>query len=142
MGVGSVLRSDDAAGMYLIELLRKKIRRDDVLLIAGSNAPENFTGVIKNFAPDKLLIVDAAHMGFLPGEMKIVPAASIGGVSVSTHMLPLSIMLDYLKTEAGCEVLLIGVQPRSTEQGLGMSAEVKSGVRQLAECFGDAFSAL
>jgi hydrogenase 3 maturation protease len=135
LGIGSALRSDDAAGMRFIELLRDRIHQDNVLLIAGSTAPENFTGVIKNFAPDKLFIVDAAHMGLLPGEVKVVPACDIGGVSFSTHMLPLSVILKYLESETGCDVLFIGIQPKCTDQGLCMCDEVKKGTEHLAEDF-------
>lgn len=138
MGVGSVLCSDDAAGMYLIERLTRRIRRDDVLLIAGSTAPENFTGVIKCFSPDRLFIADAAYMGLSPGDAKAVPACDIGGISFSTHMLPMSVMLEYLKSEIGCEVTFIGIQPKSTEQGLTMCDEVKKGTERLAKAFYDA----
>ena len=58
MGVGSELRNDDAAGMRLIEKLRKSINRENVIFIVGGTAPENFTGVIKDFKPDELIIVD------------------------------------------------------------------------------------
>lgn len=139
LGIGSQLRSDDAAGMYFIELLSGLVQQDDVLLIAGSTAPENFTGIIKNFAPDKLFIVDAAHMELLPGETKVVPACDIGGVSFSTHMLPLSVMLKYVEYESGCDVLFIGIQPKCTDQGFCMSDEVKKGTERLVEDFYDAF---
>jgi len=139
LGIGSVLRSDDGAGMYFIELIRDSFQKSDMLLIEGSTAPENFTGVIKSFAPDKLFIVDAAHMGLLPGETKVVPACEISGVSFSTHMLPLSVMLKYLESEAGCEVFFFGIQPRSTEQGFGICEEVKAGTRRLSEDFLSAF---
>lgn len=139
LGIGSTLRSDDAAGMYFIELFGELVQRDDVLLIAGSTAPENFTGVIKDFSPDKLFIVDAAHMGLLPGEAKVVPACDIAGVSFSTHMLPLPVMLKYLESEACCDVIFIGVQPKCTEQGFYMCDEVKKGVGHLVEEFYDAF---
>lgn len=135
MGVGSTLRSDDGAGMYFIEHLSSLIQRDDVLLIAGSTAPENFTGVIKNFAPATLFIVDAAHMGLLPGETRVIPACNIEGVSFSTHMLPLPVMLKYLEMEAGCDVVFIGIQPVTTEQGLNMNDEVKKGAEYLSETF-------
>lgn len=138
MGVGSVLCSDDAAGMYFIERLTRLIRREDVLLIAGSTAPENFTGVIKDFAPDRLFIVDAAYMGLSCGDTKVVPACDIDGLSFSTHMLPMSVMLEYLKSESGCEVIFIGIQPGSTEQGFTMCDEVKKGTERLAEAFYDA----
>jgi hydrogenase 3 maturation protease len=139
LGIGSTLRSDDAAGMYFIERIRDLVERDDVLFIAGSTAPENFTGVIRNFAPDKLFIVDAAHMGLLPGETKMVPAGDIGGVTFSTHMLPLSVMLKYLESEADCDVLFIGIQPKSTDLGFGMSDEVENGTKQLIADFYNAF---
>jgi hydrogenase 3 maturation protease len=140
LGIGSVLRSDDAAGMYFIEFLSNMLKRDDVLLIAGSTAPENFTGVIKDFAPDKLFIIDAAFMGLSPGEAKNVPARDIGGVSFSTHMLPLPVMLEYLKSEAHCTVIFFGIQPESTGQELFMCDEVKRGTERLAQAFYDAFS--
>jgi len=140
LGVGSTLRSDDAAGMYFIELLKEKLQQDRILLIAGSTAPENFTGVIKEYAPDLLFIVDAAHMGLLPGEAKLVPACDISGVSFSTHMLPIPVMLKYLESEAGCEVVFIGIQPKSIEQGLSMCEEVKRGTERLAEDFYDALT--
>ena len=139
LGIGSILRSDDGAGMYFIELLRNLVKMDNLLLIEGSTAPENFTGVIKDFAPDKLFIVDAAHMGLLPGETKVVPACDICGVSFSTHMLPLSVMLKYLESEAGCEVIFFGIQPHCTDQGLSMCKEVKDGTKRLAADFYNAF---
>ena len=138
LGVGSILRSDDGAGMYFIELLDGLLRQDRVLLISGSTAPENFTGVIKEFAPDKLFIVDAAYMGLSPGEVKTVPARDIGGVSFSTHMLPIPVMLKYLESEVGCEVIFIGIQPKSTDQGLSMCEEVKRGTEGLVKDFYDA----
>lgn len=133
LGIGSALRSDDAAGMYLIELLRNRVKKENVLLIAGSTAPENFTGVIKKFGPDQLLVVDAAYMGLQPGEAKVVPAADISGLSFSTHMLPLSVMLGYLEKEIKCDVACIGIQPRYVDQGLPMSEAVKEGTERLAE---------
>jgi len=135
LGIGSTQRSDDAAGMYFIELLSCMVKQDNVLLVAGSTAPENFTGVIRDFRPDVLFIVDAAHMGLLPGETRIVPANDIGGVSFSTHMLPLTVMLDYLQAELGCEVLFIGIQPASTDYGFCMSDDVRKEVERLAEEF-------
>lgn len=138
MGVGSTLRSDDGAGMYFIELLNEKVQNDHVLLVSGSTAPENFTGVIKSFEPDKLFIVDAAFMGLSAGETKLVPNCDIGGVSFSTHMLPLSVMLKYLEAELSCEVAFIGIQPKCTDQGLVICDEVKKGTIHLAEIFSEA----
>lgn len=140
LGIGSALRSDDNAGMYFVKILRRRLCREDLLFIEGSTAPENFTGVIKAFEPDKLFIIDAAHMGLVPGESNIIPVCDIGGVSFSTHMLPLTIMLKYLETEVGCEVIFIGIQPKHTDQGFYMSGEVKRGTERLAGAFYEAFN--
>ena len=141
MGVGSVLRSDDGAGMYLIERLTSKIRADDALLIAGSTAPENFTGVIKTYAPDILFVADAAHMGMQTGEISLIRESDIGGLSFSTHMLPLPILFGYLKLEADCEIVCIGIQPENTEQGLEMCGKVRAAVEKLADLFDEALRA-
>lgn len=135
LGVGSVLRCDDAAGMHFADCLASRIQRDDVLIIAGSTAPENFTGVIKDFAPDRLFIVDAARMGLQIGEMREIDIKEIGGMAFSTHMLPLPVMLSYLALETKCSICCIGIQPGSTEQGFSMSQEVRGAAEQLAGLF-------
>jgi hydrogenase 3 maturation protease len=115
------------------------MRRDDVLFISGSNAPENFTGVIKNFRPDILFIIDAARMGLKQGECMVLQESEIGGVSFSTHMLPLSVFISYLKSETGCGVVLVGIQPGCTDVGFRMCRAVRKGTEKLAGTFYEAF---
>jgi len=140
LGVGSVLRADDAAGMYFIEKLSAVVRDKNLLLMAGSTAPENFTGVIKNFFPEMLIIIDAAQMNIPIGEVRILEADEIGGMSFSTHMLPLPMMLSYLEHEVGCEVIFIGIQPESTEQCMTMCEKVKEETERLVQAFANYYS--
>lgn len=141
LGVGSELRSDDAAGMYLIELLGKTLGdRENVLLAAGSTAPENFTGVIKDFGPDVLIVVDASQMGEKPGDTMAVPEDKISGATFSTHMLPMSVMLGYLSQECGCEVHVIGIQPKDIGMGTEMCPEVVAAVEAVAKDITDCLS--
>lgn len=133
LGVGSVLRSDDGAGMYLIELLERELDgRGDLLLLGGSTAPENFTGVIKDFAPDTLLVVDASQMNRETGTVELIPENRISGATFSTHMLPMPVMLSYLREECGCAVHVIGIQPESIEMGDEMCSAVRAAVETLA----------
>lgn len=135
LGVGSVLRSDDYAGMYFVEKLSGLIKNDNLLLIGGSTAPENFTGVIKDFKPDRIFIVDAAYMGLDVGEVHVLDVNEISGASFSTHMLPLPVMLNYLRIEIGCEVICIGIQPKNTELGFEMCGKVAEASENLANIF-------
>lgn len=135
MGVGSELRNDDAAGMHFAKTLAALRSEERLTVLEGSTAPENFTGVIKAFKPDLLFIVDAAFMGLEVGEIRLLDGGSIGGISFSTHMLPLPLMLDYLEAECGCRTVILGIQPQNTEQGLEMCEAVRRAAERLAETF-------
>ena len=71
-------------------------------------------------------------MGLQAGAIKIIESDEIMGVTFSTHMLPLPIVLNYLKQEASFETVLIGIQPKSTDFGIEISEEVTNSVSELA----------
>lgn len=133
LGVGSVLKADDAAGMYVAQKLSERISNENVLILQGSTAPENMTGVIKEFQPDTLLIIDAAYMGQKPGDIRIIEDDEIDGLSFSTHMLPMSVMLNYLRLYIRCEVICIGIEPESTELGEEMCDSVTKAANELTD---------
>ena len=129
LGCGSELMGDDAAGTLIAG--RLSYFSECVRVFCGGTAPENFTGEIKKFLPDTLLIIDAAELSLPPGEVSLIPLDKIGGVSFSTHMLPLTIMLDYLHREIGCRTYLLGIQGACYEFGAEMSSEVKASVEMI-----------
>ena len=129
LGCGSVLLGDDAAGMVVAERLEGIC--ENLRAFCGSTAPENFSGEIKRFRPDALLVVDAADMGRRPGEAALIPVDQIDGVSFSTHMLPLKIMLEYLRREIGCSVSLLGIQSADITFGTDMTPAVSAAVDEV-----------
>jgi len=132
LGVGSELRSDDAAGVRVAaELARASL--PGVRALDGGSAPENCTAEIRQISPSHLIIVDSAHMQETPGAVRLIESADIRGASFGTHSLPLSVLADYLQREIGCRVTVIGIQPFSMEFGEGMSAEVSAAVRETAQ---------
>ncbi|HWQ58918.1 MAG TPA: hydrogenase 3 maturation endopeptidase HyCI [Clostridia bacterium] len=138
LGVGSELCRDDAAGLYAVERMRREPGLEKLLLLSGESAPENFTGVIKGFSPDALIVVDAAYMDLPAGSFQLLPYEKAAGLSFSTHMLPLPMLMDYIRAECGCRLYVIGIQPENTGQGLGISPRVREGARKLARMFGKA----
>lgn len=128
-GVGAALRMDDHAGVAAIEALKAAgVESERLLLVEGGSAPENLTGVIRSFDPDALIVIDAAELGLAPGEYRVLDPKKIAGATFCTHMLPLPVTLHYLEQTCGCVSAYIGIQPASTEQGIGMCAEVENGV--------------
>lgn len=122
MGIGSDLRGDDVAGLLVVNCLSGKCKNIDV--IYGATAPENFTGDIKKIKPTHFVVVDCANMGLEPGQVRVVDEKEIGGVSFSTHMLPLSVMIDYLKDTIDFKTVVIGIQPSDISFGAEPCKEV------------------
>ncbi len=58
--------------------------------------------------------------------------SEIAGVSFGTHGLPLSVLADYLQTEVGCSVAVIGIQPLHVEFGEALSPPVGRAVEEAA----------
>ena len=141
LGVGTELCRDDAAGLLLVDQLSAQmnlsvgVASERLLLIHGGPAPENFTGVIRAFSPNLLVVVDAAFLELPAGSIQLLPEERAAGLSFSTHMLPLPMMLSYLKLECACSVCLVGIQPATTEQGIGISPRVVDGVKLLTNIF-------
>jgi hydrogenase 3 maturation protease len=131
LGVGSELRSDDAAGVRVAaELARTPL--SGVHALDGGSAPENCTAEIRELNPAHLIIVDSAHMQESPGTVRLIESADISGASFGTHSLPLSVLADYIQREIGCRVSVIGIQPASIEFGESMSPEVSAAVQETA----------
>ena len=57
-------------------------------------------------------------------------------------MLPLPMMLAYLKLECACQTCLLGIQPATTEQGIGMTRRVQEGAELLADILIAAWNAM
>jgi len=132
LGAGSELCGDDAAGMLLVQRLVEAGAPPALLPLAGSTAPENFTGQIKAFRPDLLLLVDAAFVGGEIGDISLIKADQVKSVSFSTHMLPFTVMIDYLRQETGLETLILGIQPGETEFATAPCGRICSAVEELA----------
>jgi hydrogenase 3 maturation protease len=133
LGVGSALRSDDAVGLLVARSLERAFpRAPGLLVLEGCSAPENFTGPIIGDQPSHLVVVDSAELEAPPGTVKLFPIESIGGVCSNTHSLPLSVIFDYIQSNWPCEILVVGIQPKSLEFDGRVSREVRKASRIVA----------
>ena len=127
MGIGNELNGDDAAGVLTTRLVRSLIEgkqypkgrdvRADGSFFFGSHsviieaglAPENFTGVLRRFRPDFILLLDAAQFGNEPGHVAVIDVDQAGGFGASTHLQPLATLAIFLRAELDCEIGLLGI---------------------------------
>ena len=106
MCIGNVGGGDDGVGPYIAV----KIRNDFTVLDCGI-VPENYTSVVKKYNPENLLIIDAVDMGLAPGDIRIVPKEKIGVMHISTHGIPISVLIGYLEKYVK-NIIFIGIQPK------------------------------
>ena len=137
LAVGSTLRGDDAAGLLAAQALARHIGRKrttpEIAIFQGETAPENQTGAIKRFRPTHLIILDAADLGREAGHIELIDSEAFStNASFSTHSLPLKILVDYLRSFAPFEVIVIGIQPATTEFGQPPTPEVVQAARAVA----------
>lgn len=137
LGLGSSLRGDDAAGLVLVEELKKNLRGKrksrPLKIFSCGTTPESFTGEIKKFKPSHILIVDAVDMNKKAGGISIVDIQTeSANVSFSTHSLPIKIFIDYLFHFLRCQFSVLGIQPKSIEFGSPRSAEVNAAIKKAA----------
>ena len=126
MGVGNTLRGDDEIGCYIAKNFKEK----NWLSLDCGTAPENFTSVIRKKKPKTLVIVDAADMGIKIGEFRVVPEEKIENMSISTHTMPLSLLINYLKDSAN-RIIFIGIQPKTIRNSDEISKELKKSAKQI-----------
>lgn len=141
LGIGSDLRGDDAAGMLIAEELDKFRKRTTlkvkVKVLFGATAPESLTGAIKKTKPTHLLIIDAADTNKAPGTVVALDAQTVGGVSFSTHSLPLKIMIDFLLKDCPCAVTVLGIQPKDLDFGSAVSVPVRKSIKEISAMLQD-----
>jgi len=125
MCIGNRDGGDDAVGPYIADVLKQK-KLDDIEIIDAGTVPENYTGKIKDYKPEKLVLIDSVDMNLKPGEIRKVPKEKIGVMHISTHGIPLSVLINYLERYVK-NIFLLGIQPKS------MKGEMTDTIRKSAE---------
>lgn len=134
VGIGHELRGDDAVGVWVARGLKPLLSAHAHLLVLDAgHVPENQTSTLRRFAPDLVLLVDAATLDAPAGTIRYLAWQDTSGLSASTHTLPLYLLAYYLTHELGCEVTLIGIQPANLDFSEGLSSEVQQAAEQIIQ---------
>jgi len=111
VGVGNELHAGDSIGIWIARALTPRfLDREDVLVLDGGLAPENLTGVLRQFSPHLVVFIDAAVFDLNEEPIRWLDWQETIGLTASTHSLPLHMVSSYLTQELGCEVGLLGIQ--------------------------------
>ena len=126
LGIGNPLRGDDGAGTVVAD----SFHAPGWVAINCGTVPENYTSIVRKMQPELLLLVDAAEMNIPPGEFRRIEKDQVERVALSTHHMPLSLLMEFLSGAAGT-IIFVGIQPAVIEYTSGLSPAVQRGVQRL-----------
>jgi hydrogenase 3 maturation protease len=131
-GIGNPIRTDDFAGMKIVQELKGKVS-EKVHLLECETVPESFLEPIVEFNPTHVLLIDAAFLGLKPGEVRLINPERIADFpAVTTHMLPLRIFCEYITKMTEAKIALLLIEPKNTEFGEDLTPEVQTAAEKIA----------
>jgi len=130
LGVGNRLRSDDAVGPLLIDRLQGMV---DISMLDAGDVPENYLGPIEDSGAELVLVVDAVEMGMNVGDIAFFDIEKVQNMSVSTHSANLGLLFKVIPSERRPQVIVLGIQPGSTDLGQGISEPMQAAIESLKE---------
>jgi len=107
MSIGNREGGDDFIGPYIADKLKNSFTVVDCGI-----TPENYTSTVKKHNPKNLIIIDAVEMNLRPGEIRVVPKEKIGVMTISTHGIPISVLINYFEQYVE-NIVFIGIQPKT-----------------------------
>ena len=122
VGVGDELMPPDRLGMYAAREIGKQHLSGVRVFFAGT-VPESITAPLRRYRPGHMLFLDAADMGVRPGTIAVIEPEQVQASLISTHVLPLPVVMDYVGQETGAGVTLLGIQPDLTRSDKDLSDE-------------------
>ena len=129
LGVGNDLRTDDGVGLFIIDSLSMK--HPNLLIENVGSVPEAFARSLADFGANRIIMIDAADMAQNPGHIELIPKDRIAGITISTHRMPLSLLMTYLEQQTKGETILLGIQPKDVQFGEGLSPEIEEVARKI-----------
>ncbi len=137
--VGNGFRADDGAGPYIASALKPSSK---LFVLDAGYSPENIIDQAIKLLPDRIIFIDAADFGGVPGELRLIDSEHIPQVSLSTHSMPLPVVSKILQEDTKAKVYFIGIQPESVAHQEGLSRQVQLAaeelIKQINEQFKDA----
>jgi len=136
LGLGSLIRSDDGVGVHAVQRLQADCRVPaDVQLLDGGTLGLTLLNHVGGAR--RLLVIDAVDVGAPPGTWVRLEGGELRELpgSGSVHQLGFADLVAALRItgQEPDELIVLGIQPGSTELGASLSASVADALNQVIE---------
>jgi hydrogenase maturation protease len=137
LGLGNLVHSDDGAGVHAIHALQRDERVPaGVTLIDGGTQGMALLPHISNAC--RLLVLDAVDTSEPPGTLVRFEGQALRGLpgKASVHQLGFADLMAAMSLlgESPAEMVVLGVQPETTEWGAELSGPVEKALPGLVDC--------
>jgi hydrogenase maturation protease len=134
LGLGNLVHSDDGVGIHAIQRLQRDEKvPPEVVLMDGGTQGLSLLPHISGF--ERLLVIDAVDVGQPPGTLIRLEGDAIEKLpgKPSVHQLGFADLMIALKLlgDSPEEVIVIGVQPQSTEWSVELTTPVRESLDEL-----------
>lgn len=136
LGVGNTIHSDDGFGVHAMRKLETDPRLpNDVTVIDGGTQGLELLAFLYDCS--RLLLLDAVDVGATPGTIMRLAGEELKGFATgsSVHQLGVADLLSTLPLVSDIErqIVILGVQPASTDWGTELSPPVEAAVGPVVE---------
>ena len=132
LGIGNILLQDEGFGVHVVKKIDKSKLPENVDIIEGAVLGLQIFNFLLDY--DRVIVIDAVKGGGKPGDIykfRIEECRKDFGM-ISLHDLDfikaLEIMKQFYKIP---EMIIIGVEPKSTEVGMKLTKEVEERIPQV-----------
>lgn len=136
LGLGNLMRADDALGMIAIQRFRMDPRRSpSVLLVEGGTLGLDLLHPLDGVT--HLLAIDAIEAGAAPGTLLRFAGPDLDSLPIgkSVHLLGFSDLLGAMRLTGSAprEVVVLGIQPQTIDWGTELTAPVAAALPSLLD---------
>lgn len=136
LGLGNLVHADDGVGVHAVQELQRDSRvPPGVALLDGGTHGLALFPYISRYT--RLLVIDAVNAGERPGTVVRFEGSALNGLpgKASVHQLGFADMMVALKLlgELPPELVVLGVQPLSTEWSAELSTTVREALPDLLD---------
>lgn len=136
VGIGNLIHTDDGLGVHALKRLEQDSRVPcDVAFVDGGTFGIDLLAYL--YDASRLLLLDAVDIGEQPGRIVRRTGDELRGLpcGASVHQLGLADLLATLPlvSDTPKEIVLLGLQPASTDWGAELSAPVAAALGNLVE---------
>lgn len=137
VGIGNILKGDDAVGPLVIEQLQSLAISAE--LIDAGTVPENYIQTIVKKAPQSLIVIDAIDFKAPPGTIEIFKPEQLSSYVISTHFLSPRLFVNMVCQDITLDVYFVGVQPAQVQLGQSVSPQVRQAIQKLSQILTEVF---